>query len=133
MKKKKLQLGAEQSGNIIIARDCLIGDGIFSAITILNILKEVGDLKQYVSEVKKYYQVSKSIEVVEEMKDYILSNCEFKTFLENCENELGIKGRLVLRKSGTENLIRILVEGDDLQQINFISETIKEKILEISK
>ena len=133
MKKKKLVLGAEQSGHIIIANDCLIGDGIFTAIKIISLINEVGDLKNYISEVQKFSQINDNVEISEEMRDYVLNNCEFKNFIEYCENELGIKGRLVVRKSGTENLIRILVEGQDINELRLITKAIKEKILELAK
>lgn len=133
MKKKHILFGAEQAGHIIFSQNYYIGDGIYTAIMILNILQELNcDIKSYIKDVKKSYQINASVKVDEEMKDYVLENYEIKNFIEECENELGCKGRIVVRKSGTENLIRILVEGEKKDYLEKISEKIKQKIIEIA-
>lgn len=134
MKKKNLLLGAEQAGHIIVSRGSIIGDGIYACILMLNILNEIDvSLEEYTKDVKKYIQTNISVSVDEDMKDYILDNYELKDYIVQCENDMGYKGRIVVRKSGTESLIRILVEGQEKEYCDKIANKIKEKIVEISK
>lgn len=133
MKNKGYILGAEQSGHMIIDRGFLIGDAILLALEILSILPEIGDLKKYISEVKKFHQVNENVFVPENVKDYIMLNEELKDVVSNLENELGVNGRIVIRKSGTESVIRVLVEGVNKTEISSVIRIIKQKILDIIK
>ena len=123
-------LGGEQSGHIIISEKLNTGDGVLTAITLLNIMTETNkSLSELASELRRFPSELLSVEVNSENKDYILSSLDLQDFINDLEQELGYKGRILVRASGTESKIRILVEGEDRKLIRSIAETIKYKIL----
>jgi phosphoglucosamine mutase len=117
MLRGKMNLGGEQSGHIIFRDFSTTGDGIVSALQILRIMHETGrplsELKQCL---KKYPQAQRNLKVkakppIEEMREVVKLRDE-------AERELAGKGRVLLRYSGTEPKIRLLIEGRELTQID---------------
>jgi phosphoglucosamine mutase len=107
-------LGGEQSGHIIFANISPTGDGIISALEFLNVL--VGkdyNLNEIVNIIPKYPQVLKNIRVKE--KKRILDSASLAEKIKSVEKKLGERGRLLVRPSGTEPLIRVMVEAEDQQ------------------
>lgn len=134
MRVKSLIIGAEQAGHIIIRnKDNLIGDAVLACIKFLSIASEINDIEKYISDCDKFNQISENVKVKEEMLNLVLEKNEFKTFLELCENELGARGRIVVRKSGTESVIRIMVEGENAKKCSKICALLKQKILKLAK
>ncbi|MAG07928.1 phosphoglucosamine mutase [Candidatus Woesearchaeota archaeon] len=125
MRKNSYVLGGEQSGHIIFMNQTTTGDGIIAALQVLNIMKKTGKpLSELAKCLKKYPQVLVNINVkkkilFEEMEEV---NEEIK----KAEKEL--KGRLLIRYSGTQNIARIMVEGKDKNKINKLANKIAEKI-----
>ncbi|MCR4690431.1 MAG: phosphoglucosamine mutase [Lachnospiraceae bacterium] len=121
---KKLSIGGEQSGHIIVKKYANTGDGILTAILLAEILVSqkalasalVGDLK---------ILPQKLVNVKSEKKDEIMETPATIAFAEKINAELEGKGRLLLRKSGTEPLIRIMVEAPDDQTIDDVIERTK--------
>ena len=117
MQESGYSLGGEQSGHIIIKKYATTGDGLLTA---LMIAEEMADKKSRLSalhnDVTLYPQLQKSIRVAD--KDAVLSDAEVKACYESLLEELGKRGRLMLRKSGTEPVIRIMAEceNEDLCQ-----------------
>lgn len=123
MRNKKLNLGGEQSGHIIFGDHTTTGDGCIAALAVLAVLKETG---------KKMSELNSLIEDVPQ----VLINCrvrnrksvdEIKGYHEmiaQIEKELNGQGRTFVRFSGTEPVIRILVEGPDKVKINQYAEQI---------
>ncbi len=108
---KGYDLGGEQSGHIIVREDGMFGDGLKTALRIIAILKEEGkSLKEAADEVKIYPQLLVNKKTA--YKEAIMSDHDVLAHIERLENELGDEGRILVRPSGTEPLIRVMVEAD---------------------
>ena len=104
-------LGGEQSGHIIFGRYATTGDGILTAIKIMEAVTESKmSLSELAAGMKTYPQRLKNVVVTD--KDETLSCPEVKAAVKAVEEELGKNGRVVLRKSGTEPLLRVMVEAN---------------------
>ena len=104
-------LGGEQSGHIIFDKYATTGDGILTAIIMTNILIHKKTIASVMcKDLTIMPQKLKNIRT--EKKDEIMKNAEVKQFAEDFNKKLDGKGRLLLRKSGTEPLIRIMVEAE---------------------
>jgi phosphoglucosamine mutase len=105
-------LGGEPSGHIICADSITTGDGIITALQVLSAMRQ---RKETLSELKsgllKYPQVLVNVKVVD-LTELSLKN-RIQETLKSIETELGDKGRVLLRRSGTESLVRVMVEGED--------------------
>jgi len=117
MMKKSLNLGGEQSGHIIFRDFTTTGDGIISALQILRIMRETGEpLSKLKKCLKKYPQAQRNLVVkskppIEELREVVKLRDEV-------ERELAGKGRVLLRYSGTEPKIRLLIEGREFEKID---------------
>src|SRR5699024_8422504 len=101
----------EQSGHIVFLDYSTCGDGMLSALQLINIMKETGKaLSELASEMTIYPQVLKNINVTH--KNSILSNPRILDEIDQITNELGDSGRILVRPSGTEELIRVMVEAE---------------------
>ena len=103
-------LGGEQSGHIIFGRFANSGDGILTAIKIMEaVIESKQSLEELASGMTMYPQRLKNAEVTD--KDAALHCPQVQAAVEKVERELGENGRVVLRKSGTEPLLRVMVEA----------------------
>ncbi|OQZ02081.1 MAG: phosphoglucosamine mutase [Candidatus Brocadia sp. UTAMX1] len=130
MRKKGYVLGGEQSGHIIFSNYTTTGDGIISALQLLGVMKGKGEKLSKLKEcMKSLPQVLVNVNV-KEKKD--IDNLEVKKDIRKAEEKLGEKGRVLVRFSGTENLCRIMVEGENKKEIskmaNEIAQGIKKEI-----
>lgn len=127
-------LGGEQSGHIIFKKYLTTGDGELTALQILNIMTNKNKLLSELKNImKKYPQVLVNLEVTKEVKDNFDSNDKVKDVINKYENKLNGDGRIVVRKSGTENLIRIMIEGSNQEDINTYANSLKSEIEELIK
>ncbi len=123
--------GGEQSGHVIIRRHATTGDGQLTALTLLSHLKESGKSLSELSRVmKKYPQHMVNIEATQNEKIAFFTDEDIKAIITEAEQKIGNSGRLVIRPSGTEPLIRIMVEGEDEAATKELAETTAKKILE---
>ena len=110
MRKNDYSLGGEQSGHIVLMNYATTGDGILTAVKLANIIKTSGkSLEELASEVSIYPQKLVNIKVVD--KKTAMEDAEILAECEKVEKELEGNGRILLRASGTENLIRVMVEA----------------------
>lgn len=113
---KNCSIGGEQSGHIIFPNKSLVGDGMFTA---LYLLEALGVHKKTLSEMtegfKQFPQILVNVKVREKLPFEDVP--EIAQTAEQIENELGEKGRLLLRYSGTENLARVMIEGENQEII----------------
>ena len=110
MRKNDYSLGGEQSGHIVLMNYATTGDGILTAVKLANIIKTSGkSLEELASEVSIYPQKLVNIKVVD--KKTAMEDSEILAECEKVEKELEGNGRILLRASGTENLIRVMVEA----------------------
>ena len=107
------QLGGEQSGHIICLDSVATGDAIIAAIKFFEAFLTFGKpLNEILSSFKKYPQILTNIEVAN--AESILANKKFKNSCEKVQKEISeFDGKILVRKSGTESLLRILVEAKD--------------------
>ena len=132
MNENNYVVGGEQSGHIILL-DNKTGDGILTSLILSKIVKEKGKtLKDLASCIEEFPQVLLNVNVSEGKKNIYKEDKEIVELIEKCENELLDNGRILVRESGTEDLIRIMVEGKDKNIIeniaNEISNAIKNKL-----
>ena len=122
-------VGGEQSGHIIFKKYLNTGDGELTALQILNIMtKKNKNLSVLKNIMRKYPQVLVNLDVTKEQKDGFDSNSDVQTLIQEYEEKLKDNGRIVVRKSGTENLIRIMIEGEKQEEIDALALELKEKI-----
>lgn len=111
MRKGDYSLGGEQSGHIIMKKYATTGDGILTAIMLTEeILDRKTTLSELKSPVKLYPQVLKNIKVKD--KKAVLNNQTILDVAKTIEEKLNKKGRVLLRESGTEPVVRIMVEAE---------------------
>ena len=122
MRMRGFNLGGEQSGHIIMGQHATTGDGIIAALQVLAALVESG---KPASETLRLFRPVPQL--LQNVKLGAGTNAEDILALEivqqaiaACEKRLSGRGRLVIRKSGTEPLIRIMAEGDDAKEVNAI-------------
>lgn len=128
MRKNKCNFGGEQSGHIVLSDYSTTGDGLIAALQILSILCESS---KPASEVLNIFQLApqilKNVKFEAGRKNPLEEN-SIKEFIAQKEKELNGDGRILVRKSGTENLIRVMLEGSDKALIERICDDIIEKI-----
>ncbi|MDA3924928.1 MAG: phosphoglucosamine mutase [Kiritimatiellae bacterium] len=117
MRKNGYALGGENSGHLIFHDYATTGDGIISALQVLRMMKKEGKtLSQLVNCMKEYPQKLVSLKV--KVKKPVEEVPILHDAIHNCEVELKGRGRVIVRYSGTEPKIRLLVEANDLQLVD---------------
>jgi phosphoglucosamine mutase len=127
--KHKSVLGGEGSGHIICLDRTTTGDGIVAALQILAEIKQTGkSLFELKSDMQKYPQVLKNVRVNKKVNlDEVES---LQKAVKAVEKKMGNKGRVLLRASGTEPLIRVMVEGENEADVNKFSSQLVEQVKE---
>jgi phosphoglucosamine mutase len=116
MIKRDLSIGGEQSGHIIFSEHLFTGDGIVTALSVLRVMTESGrELADLASELVTYPQVLVNVRV--RQKKELESVPPIADAMAEVERQLAGEGRLLVRYSGTEPLLRVMIEGKDQQQI----------------
>ncbi len=106
------RLGGEQSGHIIFKKYATTGDGILTAIKMMEVmLEKKTTLSELAAPFKVYPQVLENVKVAD--KDAVKEDADVKAAVEAVAKELGDGGRILVRESGTEPLIRVMVEAQD--------------------
>ena len=114
-------LGGEPSGHVVYREMTTTGDGIITALQVLAAMRHLNlSLAEVRNGLVKYPQTLLNITVPH--KDYSLENLSIQQAIKAVENELGEKGRVLLRRSGTESLVRVMVEGEDEVQVKRLAE-----------
>lgn len=125
-------IGGEQSGHVIFKDFANTGDGELTSIQVLGILSEENKkLSELASIMTKYPQVLINVKVREEAKGQYENDDKVTKVIAEVEEELNGDGRVLIRPSGTEALIRVMIEGLDQENINKkakkIADVIKKK------
>jgi phosphoglucosamine mutase len=117
------QLGGENSGHIVFLDKHTTGDGIVSALLVLDALAEAGmTLKEAAADITLYPQILINI-AVKERFDFA-ANGQIRQAVSDAERDLDGSGRVLLRASGTEPLIRVMVEGKTESKVRHWAEAI---------
>lgn len=124
-------IGGEQSGHIIFLDYATTGDGQLSAIQVLRVLAHTGKkLQTLADEMEVYPQVLINVRVSNYGRVRFADDKEIKNAIASAEEELGDTGRVLVRVSGTEPLVRVMLEGKDQQKIRELGESIAEVVRE---
>lgn len=119
-------LGGEQSGHIIFSKHATTGDGILTSLKIMEVMLEKKEsLKKLASELKIYPQVLKNVRVKD--KAAAQEDEDVKAEVKKVSESLGDSGRILLRQSGTEPVVRVMVEAADLAAC----ETYVDQVIEV--
>lgn len=131
MLKNGYNIGGEQSGHIIFLDHATTGDGELSALKLLSVMKETGKkLSELASEMKVYPQTLINVRVSDFGKARFPHDEEIKEAIAATEKELGDDGRVLVRVSGTEPLVRVMLEGSDKEKISVLAEELAQVIRE---
>ena len=134
MIKGKYVLGGEQSGHIIFLEYNTTGDGLVTALQVASIIqKEKKSLSKLCSIMKELPQVLVNAKVPNEKKNIYLEDEEIKAEIERIEKQMQGRGRVLIRPSGTEPLVRVMLEGEDQEEINKIAQNLADMILDKCK
>lgn len=132
MQQKGWKLGGEASGHLICGDVTTTGDGVVSALKVLQVLQESGkSLREALAGVEKFPQ--HMINVRADDKSLVLNNEKLEQAVKQAEQEMKGCGRVLLRPSGTEPVIRVMVEGDDAKQVKQQAESLAAVVEEINQ
>ena len=116
MQRESIVLGGEQSGHIIRSDTAITGDGLLTALQMAYEVKNSPQpLSVLLGRFPHYPQVLRSVRV--RTKPDLSSIPSFRSAVENTKRQLGDRGRLILRYSGTEPLARVMIEGPDKAEV----------------
>lgn len=120
-------LGGEQSGHIIFLEHNTTGDGLLSALQLLSILQAKGTkLSELAAQMQRFPQVLVNTKVND--KEKILTNEVVRAKIEEVQKYLGDNGRILVRPSGTESLIRVMLEGPDQDELQELADEVVEVV-----
>ena len=111
MKENQSSLGGEQSGHIIMLNYSTTGDGILAALHILKEYIQTSNNKSFFQRFVPSPQVLKNIPLQDPS---VIETIDFKNAVKTVEQSLSNNGRILIRKSGTEPLLRVMIESDDI-------------------
>lgn len=123
MKNNNYSLGGEQSGHIIFLDYNTTGDGLLTALQLMSVVKETGTkLSKLSSVMMDMPQILVNAKVSAEKRNDYLSDNEIVNKINDIENHFAGKGRVLIRPSGTEPLVRVMIEGDKQEEIKAYAE-----------
>ncbi len=126
MVNKGLNFGGEQSGHIIFLDYNTTGDGILTAVQLVNVMMETSSpLSKLAEKMTKYPQILENIRVTNKQN---FPNVKIDTSIQRVEEKLGNSGRVLVRPSGTEPLIRVMVEGPNKEELKGYVEEIADVV-----
>ena len=125
--KRGWRLGGESSGHIICLDKTTTGDGIVSALQALSaISSSQSSLAELISKLNKYPQSMVNVRIADSAD--IAGSDKVQKAVANVESKLGSKGRVLLRPSGTEPVVRVMVEGEDAREVLKLAEELAEVV-----
>jgi phosphoglucosamine mutase len=126
MQKYKFNLGGEQSGHIILGKYATTGDGLLVALETVKALNGKMKASTFFNVFKKTPQI---LENVECKKENILNDPKIKKLIRLSKEKIKGQGRILVRKSGTEPLIRVMGESDNINLLKIVLKKITQKLL----
>jgi phosphoglucosamine mutase len=130
MKAGDFNVGGEQSGHIILSDISTTGDGLIAALQVLSVIAQDG---KPVSEAAHLYEpLPQVLENVRFRKGSPLEDAKVKSSIDDARARLGESGRVLVRKSGTEPLIRVMAEGEDEKIVRAVVRNIAHAIEEVA-
>jgi len=127
MRSEGYNFGGEQSGHLIFLDQSTSGDGILAALQVIRVMRNTGKpMSELAARVRKFPQLLKNVEVSSRRNLDEVS--ELQKVMEEARQRLGKSGRLLVRYSGTQLLCRVMAEGEDPEQVNFVVEMVADAI-----
>ncbi|MBR0598189.1 phosphoglucosamine mutase [Sinanaerobacter chloroacetimidivorans] len=118
-------IGGEQSGHIIFLNHTTTGDGILSALQLLKAIKKSGkNPSELAAEVTIYPQVLRNAVIKNENKKKYMNDPEISKEIKRLEDTMAGEGRVLIRPSGTEPMVRVMIEGKDIENITILAESL---------
>lgn len=118
MLKNGYNIGGEQSGHIIFLDYATTGDGQLTAVQLVELLARSGKtLSALTADIPDYPQLLKNIRITEDKRGMWNKNAAILAAIDEAEKTLGENGRILVRESGTEPLVRVMIEGKDADEI----------------
>ena len=125
MRKSGYNLGGEQSGHVVIMDYNTTGDGQLTGVQLTKIMQETGKkLSELAAEVTIYPQKLVNIRVENSMKDKAMEVPAIREIIEKMEAEMAGNGRILVRPSGTEPLLRVMAEAPTHEEVDYYVDTI---------
>ncbi|MBP8704282.1 MAG: phosphoglucosamine mutase [Streptococcus sp.] len=129
MRKEGYNIGGEQSGHVILMDYNTTGDGQLTAVQLTKIMKETGKtLSELAAEVTIYPQKLVNIRVENSMKDKSMEVPAIAAIIEKMEAEMAGNGRILVRPSGTEPLLRVMAEAPTDAEVHYYVDTIADVV-----
>ena len=129
MVKHDYQIGGEQSGHIIFRKYATTGDGQLSGAMLASVIKASGKSASEVASVMTVLpQTLVNVTATPEMKALLKTDDDIKNVILDAEKQLGERGRVLVRASGTEPLIRVMLEGENIVEIKKLAKKIADVI-----
>jgi phosphoglucosamine mutase len=127
MRKSGYNFGGEQSGHLVFMEHSTTGDGILAALQLLAVMiKKQKPLSELATIMESFPQVLKNVRTTEKINTASIPG--FTEKIKKMEAKLGKDGRILVRPSGTEPLIRVMVEGKDAELINAMADELCEMV-----
>ena len=134
MVKKCYNIGGEQSGHMILSDYATTGDGELTAVKFLEMLKDTGrKASDITGEIEIYPQIMINVPVPNDRKKTIADREEVKKIAEEIKSVFGDKGRVLIRPSGTEAKVRVMVEGDDIEKVKMFAQKAADTVKAIAE
>ena len=129
MREKNIAIGGEQSGHVILPGEAT-GDGMLTALLVTKAISTTGkSLSDLASIITKFPQVNLTLSATPAQKSSLATSSAVKDIISQYEEKVkSVDGRLLVRPSGTEDLIRITMWGDNENNINKLAEELKDKL-----
>lgn len=132
MLREGYNFGGEQSGHVIFLDYATTGDGQLTAAQLLSLInRRQAQLSSIATLMTRYPQVLINVKVTNEGKRHFYTNQEIKNKIEQVKKELGEDGRILVRLSGTEPLVRVMLEGLDKEKITRLAQETADLITEM--
>lgn len=129
MRKEGYNVGGEQSGHVILMDYNTTGDGQLTAVQLTKVMKETGKtLSELAAEVTIYPQKLVNIRVENSMKDKAMEVAAIAAIIEKMEAEMAGNGRILVRPSGTEPLLRVMAEAPTDAEVDYYVDTIADVV-----
>jgi len=127
MREIRANLGGEQSGHVVMFEHGTTGDGLVSALSVLKLVRSSGKtISELADCIQHFPQTLVNVPIKERRP--IGDMVGLTRAIRNAEKELGERGRVLVRHSGTELLLRVMVEAEEESTVTRIAETIAEEI-----
>ena len=129
MRKSGYNLGGEQSGHVIIMDYNTTGDGQLTGIQLVKVMKETGKpLSELAAEVTIYPQKLVNVRVENSMKSKAMEVPAIAEIISKMEEEMNGNGRILVRPSGTEPLLRVMAEAPTDEEVSYYVDTIADVV-----